>query len=299
MARNKWIDRLVPKRYQAAQINSYLRNLVTGSLYRMSDMRGETSVADIKTQIDTMRALARDSQISTALSYYATDATTTNTAGQIIWATAIDDKHKQVAEVVNGLFERWNINVYARDHILELATIGNLYMPTTYMFKEDSDTFRQTGIILDNNTIPEPEFDIVPSYKIPPESILHLWLRGEPAGYIMDADESALSTVVIMPETAVIHFSLGGLLGDYTIAATNKEGEELEYDIQFAQPLMAQAVQPTQTLSLLEDAVVLSSLNRTIKFINVDCGREEDEIRDSLQQIKDAIEQQFSLNTAM
>ena len=35
-----------------------------------------------------MRALARDSQISTALSYYATDATTTNTAGEIIWATA-------------------------------------------------------------------------------------------------------------------------------------------------------------------------------------------------------------------
>lgn len=293
---NKWLSRLIPSRSKYAP-RSWIREVVTGSLYRISDMRGVTSFADIKTQIDTMRALARDSQISTALSYYATDATTTNSSGDIIWATPVNDKYKDVAEVVNQLFKRWNINAYARDHILELATVGNLYIPTTILYSDFSSAVSQKGVALDNNTIPDKEFDIIPSYKIPPESIVHLWYRGQPQGYIVDPDETQYSQQVLCPEQACIHFALGGLLGDYKIDARDKDGNEYEYDIQFATPMMASAVQPTQTLSLLEDALVLSSLTRTIKFIHVRCGTEEDEIRASLQEIKDAIEQQFSLNT--
>lgn len=295
---NKWLDRLVPNRSHLLDLKSWMRSIVTGSLYRVSDVRSDTSFADIKTQIDTMRALASDSQISTALSYYATDATTVNTSGDVIWATSIDDNCKDVAEVVNALFRRWKVSSYARDHILELATIGNLYIPTTYLYREDSRTTSQKGVVLDNNTIPEEEYDIVPSYKIPPESIVHLWHKGTPQGYIMDPDDKNISDVLLLPELACIHFSLGGLLGDYTLDSVDSEGNPVTYDIQFATPLMARAVQPTQTLGLLEDAIVLSSLSRAIKFIHVRCGRQEEEIRDSLQQIKDAIEQQLSLNTA-
>lgn len=61
---------------------------------------------------------------------------------------------------------------------------------------------------------------------------------------------------------------------------------------------MEKAVQPTQTLSLLEDANVLSSLSRVIKFICVDAGSEETEIMQSLTMIKNAIEQQLAINTA-
>lgn len=295
----KLFDKLVPKRSKLNEGGSWLRQIVTGSLYRISDIRGDTSVADIKTQIDTMRALAADSQISTALSYYATDATTVNTAGEVIWATALDDNHKEVADIINALFKRWNVNRYARDHILELATIGNLYIPTTYLYKEDSRTYNRKGVVLDNNTIPEDDYDIIPSYKIPPESIIHLWYQGNPQGYIMDpSDGQDVTTQLLLPELACIHFTLGGLLGDYTIDAKDKQGNPITYDIQFSQPLMAQAVQPTQTLSLLEDAVLLSSLARTIKFVNVECGSQEEEIRDALQQVKDMIEQQLSLNTS-
>lgn len=278
---------------------SFLRSIITGSLFKMSDIRSETSLADIHTQIDAMRALARDSQISTALSYYATDATTTNTGGQIIWATAIDDKCKDVAEVVNALFRRWEIDAYARDHILELATIGNLYIPTTDMYKSDTEKRSTEKVALDNNTIPDNNFDILPSTKIPPEEIVHIWSQGKPHGYIYTPEDSQDTKYIRYPESAVIHFSLGGLLGDYTIQVHDKTiGEDVEYDIQFAQPLMEKAVQPTQTLNLLEDALVLASLIRVVKFINVDCGTaDENEIQSSLQQIKDAIEQQLSLNT--
>lgn len=295
----KLFDKLIPKKSKYEEQGSWLRRIVTGSLYRISDIRGDTSVADIKTQIDTMRALATDSQISTALSYYATDATTANTAGEIIWATALDDNHKEVAEIINYLFKKWNINRYARDHILELATIGNLYLPTTYMYREDSRTYSRKGIVLDNNTIPEDDFDIIPSYKIPPEDIVHLWYHGAPQGFIMDPrDGQDMNSQLILPEFACIHFTLGGLLGDYTIDTKDKDGNLKTYDIQFSQPLMAQAVQPTQTLSLLEDALLLSSMARTIKFVNVDCGSQEEEIQSALQQVKDMIEQQLSLNTA-
>lgn len=297
---SKWWDRLVNRKTKYSGITSYLRELITGSLYKVSDMRSDSSISDIKTQIDTMRALARDSQISTALSYYATDATTTNTAGHVIWATATDDRAEDIAEIINGLFDKWNVDAYARDHILELATIGNLYIPTTYLYKDDARNQSNIGVVLDNNTIPDEDFDIIPSYKIPPESIVHLWQKGEPKGFILDPDVDDINSSerLILPESACIHFALGGLLGDYTLATVDKDGNDVEYDIQFASPMLSQAVQPTQTLQLLEDANILSSLTRTIKFIHVECGTQEEEIRESLQQIKDAIEQQISLNTA-
>ena len=293
--RSQWLDRLLPKKIRT----SWVRSAVGGSLYRISDIRGNTSVADIKTQIDTMRALARDSQISTALSYYATDATTTNTAGRIIWAVPKDKKNNKVADVINTLFDRWQINKYARDHILELATIGNLYIPTTQFYNEVAGNPSRGKVALDNNTILDNDFDIVPSSMIQPEEVVHLWYRGQPEGYIYQPEEGN-SGYIKFPESSIIHFSLGGLLGRYTIDTKDNNNDVKTYDIQFAQPLMEKAVQPTQTLSLLEDALILSSLTRIVRFINVECGdsAEEVEVQDTLQQIKDMVEQQLAVNTS-
>lgn len=293
--RSHWVQKLLKPRSNKNQ-NSWIRSFIAGSMYRMSDMRGDTDIATIKTQIDVMRALARDSQVNTALSYYATDATTVNTAGQIIWATSDD---KNCAEIINTLFKRWKVNDYARDHILELATIGNLYIPTTNLYREEpSKTRASIGVTLDLNSVPDPDFDIIPSSKVSPEDVVHLYSMGQPMGYILDY-EDGVTGYVVHPEESIIHFSLGGLLGDYSITTRDKNNEEVEYDIKFAQPLMDRAAQPTQTLSLLEDALVLSSLIRTVKFINVECGNaEEEEVQVILQQLKDMIEQQLSLNTA-
>lgn len=297
----KWYDKFITKPKQLKQQPSFIRSLIAGGLYKMSDLRADSSLADIKTQIDTMRALARDSQISTALSYYATDATTTNSSGQIIWATPVDDDHKDVADIINAKLKQWKVNTYARDHILELATIGNLYIPTSLMYKDDPGSTRRTNIkvAIDNNTIPDEEFEIIPSYNVPPEDIIHLWEHGVPQGYMYKPTKENSNTCVRYPESAIIHFSLGGLLGRYSISAKDSDGVEHDFDIQFAQPLMERAVQPTQTLGLLEDAMLLSSLSRVVKFVNVECDNaEEEEISGILQQIKDAIEQQLSLNTA-
>lgn len=274
---------------------SWIRSLVSGSLFKLSDMRSNSCRDTIKTLITTMRALAEDSQVSTTLEYYATDSTLRNTQGQILWATSIDSENTKVAEVVNGLIKnKWNVNKYARDQILELATIGNFYMPTTDMYRLDSSGGR--GMVsLSDNTLSESDFDLIPSYKLDPEDILHLYLKGEPKGYIW---QSETGETALYPESACIHFSLGGLLGDYKLSVRNKDGEDEEYDVSFANPLMAKATQPTQTLSLLEDASILSSLARTIKFINVECGNaEDDEIGQILMDIKNVIEQTMSLHT--
>lgn len=280
---------------------SFLQHISTGSLYRVSDFRIETSYQDIKTQIDCMRALAEDSQVSTALGFYATDSTLRNGVGQIIWATVDDKNYSDAADIINTCFDRWEINSYAREHILELATIGNLYIPTTRLFSEQGSGITQKQIGLDSNTLSDASFDIVPSYKLPPENVLHIWRQGEKQGFIYQPDDNFKNKAAILlyPESSIIHFSLGGLLGDYTIDALDSDGNEIQYDIQFAKPLMKDALMPTQTLSLLEDSVLLSSLIRVIKFINVDCGNgtEEDEIRDAINDVKSAIEQQLSLNT--
>ena len=299
----RWYNRLLDVINRRPDKTSYLRSIVTGALYKISDIRGDTALANIRTQIDTMRALAKDSQISTALSYYATDATTPNTDGDIIWAVPLDENSSDVADIVNELLKKWQVNKYARDHILELATIGNLYVPTTDMYKPVVSPEASEHVALGSNSIENVEYDVIPAYAIPPENIVHLWLEGEPQGFIVESEEGEQhygnNKYTLYPESSIIHFTLGGLLGDYTVELQDKDGEQTEYDIQFAQPLMENATQPTQTLGLLEDALLLSSLNRMIKFINIDCGNtaEEDEIKDNLQQIKDAIEQQLALDT--
>lgn len=299
-----WYERLFRSKQQKV---SRLRSTVAvgGSIYRISDLRTNSDIEDIRTQILVMRALARDSQVSTALSYYATDATTPNTAGDIIWATALEPKYQQVADIVNECFRRWNINSYVGDHIIELITVGQFYMPTTEMYRGPATQQRRELMSLDDNTLVNSDYDIIPSYMIPPEDIIHLWYRGVPQGYIYqpsDDNTTAFSSTeaISYPESSIIHFSLGGLLGKYHIAAQTSDGDTLDYDIQFADPLMNSAVQPTQTLNLLEDAMLLSSLTRAVKFINVECGDlgDEDEIGLQLQKIKDKIEQQLSLNTS-
>ena len=112
-----WYQRLFkPKQKPVSRVRSTVA--VGGSIYRISDLRGDSDIADIRTQIQVMRALARDSQISTALSYYATDATTANSTGDIIWATAAEPQYQQVADLVNECFKRWNINNYVYVHRL-------------------------------------------------------------------------------------------------------------------------------------------------------------------------------------
>jgi len=299
-----WYQRLFsPKKQQVSRLRSTVA--VGGSIYRISDLRTNSDIEDIRTQILVMRALARDSQISTALTYYATDATTPNTAGDIIWATAIEPKYQEVADIVNECFKRWKVNNYVGDHILELATIGQFYMPTTEMYRGPATNQRRELMSLDNNTLANMDYDLIPSYMIPPEDIIHLWYRGEPQGYVYQPSDAesgmfSRSEAISYPESSIIHFSLGGLLGKYHISALDSNNNTIDYDIQFADPLMSNAVQPTQTLSLLEDALLLSSLTRAVKFVNVECGDlgDEDEIGLQLQKIKDKIEQQLALNTS-
>ncbi len=293
--KSKWYMKLVPRRIRPA---SYLRSITSGSFYRLSDALTGSTFTDIQSKIIAMRNLAKDSQVSTALSYYATDATTTNAEGKVIWASPVTKNDEEVADIVNALLDRWKVTSYARSHILELATIGNLYIPTTRWFNEYGGRTSAVNIALDTNTIKDEDFDIVPSYKIPPEDVVHIWQKGEPKGFIVTPEDD-VSNYILYPEGSIIHFSLGGLLGEYKISAKNKEGEEEEYDIQFADPLMEDAVQPTQTLGLLENALLLSSLTKVVRFINVDCsGLTDDEIQTALQQLKDTVEQQLAINTS-
>lgn len=287
--------------------HAYLKDAVTGSMYRTVDMSSQQDVNSIVTAIRVMRALAEDSQVSTALEYYATDATVPNSSGQIIWATDSDpDSGIKCADLVNALFKSWQVNKYARDHILELATVGNLYLPTTEVSRSQPDGAASRMYIgLDQNNIPEEDYDIIPSHMISPECIVHLWKDYAPYGYVYDPDNDLSgktkygNDMYLLPETSVIHFSLGGVIGKYTWSVQDGSGEEVEYDIQFAEPLMKSAVQPTQTLNLLEDASVLSSLIKVVRFVGINCkSAEEEEERTTLLHIKQLIEQQMSISTS-
>ena len=52
----RWWRRLVPENQT---IGSYIRQVVAGTFYRISDMRNDSCWATIESMIDTMEALAR------------------------------------------------------------------------------------------------------------------------------------------------------------------------------------------------------------------------------------------------
>lgn len=297
-------DMLQNLRNPGSRPHTYLKDVVAGSLYRVSDIKSSSDISDIRTLIQTMRSLAKDSQVATALSYYATDATSPNSSGDIVWATNVSGSKADSAELVNALLKRWKVNSYARDHILELATVGNLYIPTTEMKRAPSDRYTSSRMYvgLDSNDIPDSDYDILPSHLIDAEDIVHIWFDYEPYGYLYCPKDSYGNRndvdAALLPESSVIHFSLGGVIGKYAIQIKDAQGDDVEYDIQFANPLMTPAVQPTQTLNLLEDATVLSSLIKVVRFIAVDCrGAEEEEVMPTLMDIKNIIEQQLSFST--
>lgn len=298
-----WLTRLfTPKQQQYSRLRSTVA--VGGSMYKISDLRTNSDIADIRQKIQVMRALAEDSQVNTALSYYATDATTPNSNGDIIWATPLTPEYEKVAQVANDCLKRWKVNNYAGDHIMELITVGQFYMPTTEMYREPADQQRGDLMSLDRNTLVDMDYDLLPAYMIPPEDVVHLWKQGQPMGYVYEASDSDAwshteNLAIAYPESSIIHFSMGGLLGKYKISARDTANNVETYDIQFAEPLMSQAVQPTRVLSLLEDALLLTSLSRAIKFVNVECGDlgDTDQITEYLMQMKDKIEQQLALNT--
>jgi hypothetical protein len=98
-----WYERLFrPKQKPVSRLRSTVA--VGGSMYRISDLRTNSDIEDIRTQILVMRALARDSQVSTALSYYVTDATTPNTAGMFTHFP-----QKQCVQTMNSSLYRCNI----------------------------------------------------------------------------------------------------------------------------------------------------------------------------------------------
>ena len=288
-----WFQKLTtPKIDRTATL---LRMIRSGSFLKMSNLRGDNDLSTIQNIINAMSALAEDSQIATALSYYATDATTANSSGKIIWATSLDSNDNTVADIINTKLLQWDVAAYAIDHILELATYGNLYIPTTDLYHVNKS--KRYGVALDHNSIVDEKYEIVPSNNLPPENTVHLSFQGQPSGYIYQSDDT--NEMVQYPESSIIHFTLGGLLGKYKFTGKTSDGSAKTYDIQFGTPLMEKALQPTQTLSLLEDALVLASLSRMVRFINVECGNaEEEEIEATLNTIKGMVEQQLSVNTA-
>ena len=191
--------RLMKRLRKPEEKRSFLRYVASGGLLRTSNFYGDSDISDIHNLIEAMRNLAKDSQISTALSYYATDSTMPNSSNDIIWATSEDP---QIATIINKIFKRLKINDYVRDHILELATIGNLYIPTTDLYREQATENIKHAVVLDNNTLFDDDYDIVPSYKIPPENIIHVWEKGVPMGYIYQEDEKS-SEYASLPESAV------------------------------------------------------------------------------------------------
>lgn len=58
-----------------------------------------------------------------------------------------------------------------------------------YKINGSNSRSRSMQVAIDNNSIPDNSFEVIPSTNILPEDIIHIWEQGVPQGYMYKPTE--------------------------------------------------------------------------------------------------------------
>lgn len=289
--------------------------VLTGALTDLDQIKqSATALKDRATMYNAMTQLKSDAIIGPAIEIYATNATGTNTDGDVIWALPIDNDEVSIlaAKAANERMRAWKLNWRAYSHIIELVTYSNLYLKTTEFVtpraKEDNQ-----GVLSLNQRNPNKKWDVRTDLAVNPAIIYELRHDDEPAAFCVDFSlEDSLTTTAydnwcqikgkpwsVQSSDSVIHIVYNLSLYPSEIEVEDSEGIT-PYTIYQGDPLFIDAYIPAQILSLLEDSIVAnrvtkSALLRILQLEVGDCSPEEE--RRLLDQLKRQMEHKLAANT--
>ena len=281
--------------------------ILNGTLTQLDDIRLTASqLQERRTSYNAMAQLQSDTIMGPTFEIYATNATSTNMAGDVIWAEPLDggdDLCKIATQAANERIKEWELNWRAYKHIYELICYGNLYLKTT----EYIPPIDNSHVVNLNKRNPNSRWNILPGSAVPPGDIYELAEKGQSIGFIVEGETNDYRDYCIMNDNrwavqskdAVIHIVYNPSLYARDIQVKDEQGETT-YQVIEGDPPFLSAYTPAQILSLLEDALVANRVTRSalVRILQIEVGdcspAEEDRTLDRLQR---ALEHKLAMST--
>lgn len=282
--------------------------VLTGALTELNQIRMTASqLQERRTAVNAMAQLQSDAIMGPTFEVYATNATTTNIHGDVIWAEAqagSEDLGAAAMKAANACIKRWELNWRAYKHMVELITYGNLYLKTTE-YVEPVDGMHVVRL---NQRNPNKPWDLIPGAAIDPGDIYELAEDGDCVGFVVEGVEDQYTSYCIINDNkwavqstdSVIHVIYNPSLYAKTISVTDEDGTTTYQIVEGDAPFLS-AYTPAQILSLLEDALVANRVTRSalLRIVQIEVGdcSPEEETR-TLDRLQRGIEHKLAMSTS-
>ena len=245
-----------------------------------------TLSSDRQEKYNEFEALLQDATIAAAVEMYADDSTQYDyRTGKVIWA---ESDETDIAKAANRLIDVLGINDKAWTHIYALCTYGDVYL-RLYRKGDESDYSElyqaqksgQMSIRVKPQDKSRPIEEYI-EYVDDPASMYDIQVRDKTAGFIRMTNTEAqdtssyysntvtktldLNDVNVYDRTSFVHICLSGNIDRHPelIALTDsKTGKTSVYKVKTGKSILADAYEPSQTLKLLEDSMMLSRVTKS------------------------------------
>ena len=281
--------------------------ILTGQLTDLDEIRlTAAQMQDRRTAYAAMKQLQLDAIMGPTFEIYATNATTTNAEGKVIWAEptdASDEVAVLAAKAANARVAAWELDWRAYGHIKEIVCYGNLYLKTSD-FIEPTDN---THVVNLNMRNPNKPWDILPGAAVHPGDIYELAEGGVSVGFVNEGSAGDYhkfckinsAAWAVQNTDAVIHWVYNPSLYARDIEVNDAAGAT-HYQVVEGDPPFIGAYTPSQILSLLEDSLVANRVTRSalVRILQLEVGdcssTEEDRALDRLQR---GLEHKLAMST--
>ena len=303
-------------------VNKQIKSAEGGSLIDVEAInKFRTLSSDRHERYNQFEDMLKDATIAAAIEMYADDATQYDyKTGKIIWAEA---EESDVANAANRLIDVLGINDKVWNHIYALCAYGDVFL-RLYRKGDESDYSQlygnhegQTAIRVKKEDPSRPIEEYI-EYVDDPAAMYDLQIRDKTSGYIrmfnVNEEQSSamystlftktldLSDVNIYDRKSFVHICLTGNISRNPEIITlhdSNTGETQVYKVKTGKSVLADAYQPSQTVKLLEDSLMLSRVTKSalVRILQIEVGNmPKAEVEALLRRIKNMIEQKMALN---
>lgn len=303
--------------------NRQIKSADSGSLVDVEAItKFRTLSSDRQEKYAQFEDMMKDATIAAAIEMYADDATQYDyRTGKVIWAESDD---ADIAKAANRLIEVLGINEKAWTHIYALCTYGDVYL-RLYRKGDQSDyaqmfeqTSGQTALRVKKEDSSRPIEEYI-EYVDDPATMYDLQERDKTSGFIKmintsdpDAQQNSYYSLVsrtfnvgdvnLYDRKSFVHICLAGNISrnpELVALHDNKTGVTTVYKVKTGKSILEDAYDPTQTVKLLEDSLLLNRVTKSalVRILQIETGDMPKTEREAfLRRIKNMIEQKMALN---
>ena len=268
--------------------------------------------------------LLSDATIAAAIEMYADDATQYNyRTGKVIWA---ESDNADIQKACNRLIDILRINDDAWSHVYALCTFGDVFLRlyrngdiSDYAEMYDSAKKGQSVIRVKPKDGSRKIEEYV-EYVDDPSTMYDLQEKNKTCGFVRVSGNTTensktagvytsiftqtvdISDIDLYDATSFVHICLSGNIErkpELMTVVNSKTGAVSVYKVKTGKSILADAYEASQTVSLLEDSMLLNRLTKSalIRILQIEVGNmPKSEAESVLRRVKNLIEQKIALN---